>query len=115
MFFNQSPNPRFPTISNGTQWIPKGFAIGRFQKSQVSPSCRRIQENHDHLLVIPDEDLVAGVEATYQTDGTSPHVHEVTITELLFEALSRAEAITAELMETEGHVHPVEVRCAPPN
>jgi hypothetical protein len=74
----------------------------------------RIQENHDHLLVVPDEDLRAGAEVTYETVGASPHIHLVTITEELFALLALAEIVTAELMDAEGHTHSVEVRCAPP-
>jgi hypothetical protein len=76
-----------------------------------------ISLNHPqpHELQIPLEDVVAGVEATYQTSGPSGHCHEVTVTAADFATLQNGGSVT--LVSCNGGDHEYVLSCvagAPP-
>jgi len=66
--------------------------------------------NHGHTLVVSLADVQAGVDKTYDIQGTSDHPHSVTITAAQFAMLENGQTLnlTSSLV---GHTHPVTVRC----
>lgn len=73
----------------------------------------RIMTNHGHLLMIPAEDLRAGIEVTYDIQGMGTHSHSVTLTTEHFATLNRVEELMLESTSADMHTHMMSVRCAP--
>jgi hypothetical protein len=86
--------------------------VGQSDDALVTCGPAIIGTNHGHALVVPAEDVAAGVEKTYSIKGTSTHDHKVTITPALFVQLGRAGAITVTSTAAGGHTHNVTVSCA---
>jgi hypothetical protein len=72
-----------------------------------------ISANHGHALVVPEADVVAGVQKQYSIQGTSAHRHFVTITAAMFGAL-RAGMPIEVLSGGVSHRHTVTVSCMVP-
>ena len=72
-----------------------------------------ISANHGHALVVPEADVVAGVQKQYSIQGTSAHRHFVTITAAMFGAL-RAGMPIEVLSGGVSHKHTVTVSCMVP-
>jgi hypothetical protein len=70
-----------------------------------------ISRNHGHALVVPPEDVAAGVAKTYSIKGTSGHDHQVTIGADQSALLTRGGTITVESTTGAGHTHSVTVSC----
>lgn len=71
-----------------------------------------IGSNHGHELTVSRSDVEAGLERTYQIDGTSGHGHTVTIGEADFLELQQNQSVTVTSGEGNGHTHSVRVSCA---
>lgn len=67
---------------------------------------------HSHSLTIPKEDVVAGVEKTYDLSLVSDHRHQVTITAAQFQTLQANNSVNATSTSDSGHTHSVSVTCA---
>lgn len=69
-----------------------------------------ISSNHGHALVIPNADVVAGVQRTYDVTGSATHPHQVTVTAAMFASLATNASVTATA--TGGtHTHGVTITC----
>ncbi len=73
-----------------------------------------ISQNTGHQLVVSKEDVVAGVEKTYDIRGTdTTHTHSVTITAADFQSLQKN--LQAVEISTPGgtgpHTHQITVAC----
>jgi hypothetical protein len=70
-----------------------------------------IASNHGHALTVTKADVAAGVDKTYDIQGTSAHTHSVTISAAMFAQLAaNMEADTASTV-TLGHDHVIAVTC----
>lgn len=70
-----------------------------------------IGANHGHLLVVSRADVIAGVDKTYDIQGTSGHSHSATVTAAQFPQLQAD--VTTTLISTVGssHSHPIMISC----
>jgi hypothetical protein len=73
----------------------------------------QISLNHaqPHTLEIPLADIIAGVDATYDTGGPSGHCHRVTITAADFTTLKNGGSVT--VFSCNGGDHEYVLSCAP--
>lgn len=73
-----------------------------------------IGTNHGHSLVVPKQDVAAGVEEIYNITGSAGHVHTVTLTPTHFASLAANQQIvvTSSPADGVGHTHNVTVSCA---
>ena len=69
-----------------------------------------ISSNHGHALAVPAADVNAGVEKTYDIQGTSTHNHQVTITAAQFVSLQSGNSVSV-VSTVDGHSHEVTVTC----
>lgn len=70
-----------------------------------------IENNHGHVLIIPDSDVLMSAAKTYDITGTAGHSHSVSVTVDGFNQLALKQAIS--LVSTSGgaHTHNVLVEC----
>jgi hypothetical protein len=66
--------------------------------------------NHGHILGITTADIEAGVDRTYNVQGTANHSHTVVITAAMFSMLQANMPIQTITMGS-NHVHTVQVSC----
>lgn len=73
-----------------------------------------IGANHGHTLTVSAADVTAGVEKTYDIQGSSPHAHSVTVTAANFATLQSNPNATLALTSTSGggHTHEITILCA---
>jgi len=71
-----------------------------------------IANNHGHSLVVPAADVSAGVEKTYNIQGSSSHNHAVTVTPADFQALSNNQQAVVTSTNGNNHTHSVTLICA---
>ncbi len=73
----------------------------------------QISLNHPapHALEIPLADILAGVETTYQTGGSSTHCHQVTLTASDFATLRNGGSVSK--VSCNGGDHMYVLSCAP--
>lgn len=80
-----------------------------------------IVDNHpsgSHTLVVPVEDVAAGVEVTYDIQGNNTgHGHTVTVSATDFAALDSGTVVSLTSSDTGAigmdHTHPVTLSCNP--
>ena len=83
-----------------------------------TPSCgtngtsSAIGSNHGHNLFVSAADVTAGVDKTYNIQGSSAHMHSVTVSAAQFASLQNNQQITATSSNDSGHTHSVTVSCA---
>ena len=70
-----------------------------------------ITANHGHVLMVPLADVMAGVEVTYDIQGTADHAHTVTLDADHFAMLEQGIQVTVA-SSFAGHNHQVTVACA---
>lgn len=70
-----------------------------------------IGTNHGHELTVPQADIDAAEEKTYDIQGTSAHPHTVTITPADFQTLQETGTVTLESTNDAAHTHAVTVTC----
>jgi hypothetical protein len=73
-----------------------------------------ISANHGHTMVVPKEDVSAGVEKTYELTeaSTNSHIHMVTLTSSDFNTLKTNFLIKETSTSDDSHTHVVTVSCA---
>ena len=71
-----------------------------------------IADNHGHVLVVTKADVAAGVDKSYDIQGTSDHAHTVAITAAMFAQLQQDHAISTTSSFDAGHDHGIMVACA---
>jgi hypothetical protein len=70
-----------------------------------------ISGNHGHSLTIPETDLNATVDKTYNIMGTAGHNHTVTFTVAQLAMLKNHQSVTVASTTTDGHSHNVTATC----
>lgn len=70
-----------------------------------------ILTNQGHVLVVTEEDVVAGVEKTYDIQGSANHTHSVTITANNFIQLQNNQQISLNTTSGDGHIHNITIVC----
>lgn len=71
-----------------------------------------ITELHPHAMTVSKEDVEAGVEKTYEMNG-SGHTHKFTVTAAMFVTLQGNGTVTGRSApDTTNHTHAVEISCA---
>ncbi|HEY5944603.1 MAG TPA: hypothetical protein VIV40_03890 [Kofleriaceae bacterium] len=70
-----------------------------------------IGSNHGHVIMVTAAEANAGIEKTYQIQGTATHPHSVLITAADFAALRANHTLTVTSSNDAGHTHPVTVMC----
>lgn len=71
-----------------------------------------IGANHGHVLVVAIADIAAGVDKTYEIQGSSPHPHSVTVTGPQFTMLAQGATLSLTSTNNSGHSHSVTLTCA---
>jgi hypothetical protein len=71
-----------------------------------------IGSNHGHILVVTKAEVAAGVEKTYDIQGTSNHPHTVVLTAAMFQQLQADQAIVTTSSFDDDHDHSIMVACA---
>ena len=71
-----------------------------------------IVNNHGHSLIVPRADVEAGVEKTYNIQGTSSHSHLITVTAANFQTLSNNQQVVVGSTNDNNHTHSVTLICA---
>lgn len=73
-----------------------------------------IGSNHGHTITVTAGQVAAGVDMTYDIQGTSDHPHSVTITAANFATLQSNANGSIMVTSTSGggHTHQVTVLCA---
>jgi hypothetical protein len=72
----------------------------------------QITQNHGHVLMVTMDDVLAGVDKTYDIMGTSLHTHSVTITAAELAMLQTNQSITTVSSSSDAHTHGIVVLCA---
>ena len=99
------------TGGNGTGGTPGTGGTGGVGGGIQILTCQSaIASNHGHELIVTAEDVNAGVDKTYDIQGTSAHSHSVTVTSADFAVLSTGGSVTI-LSSKDGHSHSVDVTC----
>lgn len=70
-----------------------------------------IGSNHNHTMVVPAEDVAAGVDKSYDITGTSNHPHTVVLAATDFAKLANGEMVTVVSSYDDDHTHTVYVHC----
>jgi len=70
-----------------------------------------IGTNHGHTLEVTQDDVTAGVDKTYDIQGSSMHTHQVTITAANFATLAGGGTVTATSTTGSAHSHEITVTC----
>jgi hypothetical protein len=68
-----------------------------------------INGNHGHILNITQDDITAGIDKTYDIQGTATHTHSVTITAADFTNLKNKISISETSTTTLSHNHLITV------
>lgn len=68
--------------------------------------------NHGHALTVSVVDINAGVDKTYNIEGSADHSHQVTVTAANFNTLKANMQIGVNSTTVGGHSHSVTVSCA---
>jgi len=70
-----------------------------------------IVSNHGHKLTVSAADVQAGVDKTYNIQGTADHTHQVTVTQGNFTDLKAGQLVALTTTTAQGHNHSVTVQC----
>jgi hypothetical protein len=70
-----------------------------------------IGANHGHALTVTKADVAAGLDKTYDIQGSSLHAHSVTITAAMFAQLAANTAVSATSTVAAAHDHAITVTC----
>jgi hypothetical protein len=70
-----------------------------------------INGNHGHGLTVSQADVDAGVERTYDIEGTAGHTHSVTITAPQFATVAAGGNLTVVSTTGSAHTHMITVSC----
>ena len=71
-----------------------------------------IGSNHGHILVVPKEDVSAGLAKSYDISGTAGHAHQVSLSPSDFASLKGNQGLQVTSTPGVGHTHPVTIVCA---
>lgn len=68
--------------------------------------------NHGHSLTVSVTDINAGVDKTYNIEGSADHPHQVTVTAAHFNTLKSNTQVVIASSVNSDHSHSVTVSCA---
>ena len=113
-------DPLPPDASGGGMQTPDASASGSpdagIDGSMQPPTCATtsaaIGTNHGHSMTVSAADVTAGVDKTYQIQGTSQHPHAVVLTAAHFATLRQTGTVTVTSSTDAMHSHSVTVTCA---
>ena len=71
-----------------------------------------IGDNHGHVMVVSQSDVLAAQQKSYSIRGTSDHDHTVLLTQAEFEQLAGCRAIMTTSTFDADHDHSILVACA---
>jgi hypothetical protein len=71
-----------------------------------------IGSNHGHSIVVSAADVTAGVDKTYNIQGSSAHMHSITVSSAQFADLQNNQQVTGTSTSDSGHTHSVTISCA---
>jgi hypothetical protein len=88
------------------------------EENGVTATILHNHPNGPHSLVVPVADVTAGIEVTYDIQGSNTgHGHTVTVTAADFAALGEGTVVTLTSSDTgavgKDHTHPVTLACGP--
>ena len=92
-----------------------GGADGAIQRNcATNGTTATIDANHGHTISVTASDVAAGVDKTYNIQGTSDHAHMVTVTAANFATLQSNANGSVMVVSTSGgaHTHSVTILCA---
>ena len=97
----------------GTGGTPgSGGTTGGTNACATHEPMETILANHGHVLTVSMADAAAGLDKTYDIQGTADHPHSVTITAALFGMMKAGMTITTESTTNASHMHTINVVCA---
>jgi hypothetical protein len=101
------PTPDAPIAIDAL--VPDGSidASGSCAKGTISD----IQGNHMHVMNVSSADVAAGVERTYDIQGSAPHSHSATVTSSDFGDLQVEIPVTILSTMSGGHAHSITISC----
>jgi hypothetical protein len=70
-----------------------------------------IASNHGHQLRLPEADVAAGADKTYDITGSADHSHSVSLTAAQFSDLGAGTEVTVTSTSGAGHTHSVRINC----
>jgi hypothetical protein len=95
------------TTSGSTSGAGGGSGETCSQAIDAQITCR-----HDHRMLVPVADIIAGVDQTYDIQGANAtHGHNVTVTAAMFAALRRGETVDI-FVPSDFQQHTVYLSCA---
>jgi len=91
-----------------------GGGGGGMKDCLVNGTSTQISSNHGHTIVVSINDVMAGVDKTYDIRGTSAHTHSVTVTAANFATLTNNPTGSVMVTSTDGngHTHTVTILCS---
>jgi basic membrane lipoprotein Med (substrate-binding protein (PBP1-ABC) superfamily) len=95
--------------SNNTAAAPDAAAVA---SCTTNGTVDTIAANHGHVLTVSKEDVVAGVDKTYDIQGTATHTHSVTVTAATFATLQANMAASLTSTTNAMHSHGITIVCA---
>lgn len=84
---------------------------GSMQPKTCATLGTAVGENHGHAMTVSAADVTAGVDKTYQIQGTSTHPHTVVVTAASFATLKMTGSVTVTSSVDSAHSHDVTVTC----
>jgi hypothetical protein len=77
-----------------------------------SASCKAaIGTNHGHSMSLSAADVMAGVDKTYDIQGSSAHSHTVDISAEEFAGMTAGTVLSVTSSTDAGHAHEVTITC----
>ena len=70
-----------------------------------------IGANHGHALVVSQAEVAAGVEKSYNIQGSSGHAHTVVVTAAMFATLKASRMVQTTSSTGSSHTHSITVTC----
>jgi len=71
-----------------------------------------ISLNHGHVLMVPKEDFSAGMDKTYNIQGSATHNHTIALTADQLAMILAGTHVSVTSSVTNDHAHQVSVFCA---
>lgn len=70
-----------------------------------------IGSNHGHVLAVSQADVAAGVQKSYDIQGSAGHSHTVVLTTAMFTTLKANRTLQTTSTSSSSHVHSITVTC----
>jgi hypothetical protein len=100
-----------PTTGDGDGDPTTGDGDGDEEQACPLGASGSIADNHGHVLLIPQADILAGVQKVYDIKGNANHSHTVTMTASDFAFIAQGNQIDKMASYLQGHDHAVYIAC----